>query len=188
MDIYAYFCFWYETIFRRWNREVTCVESVFEIDYKKINNKKIELIIFDVDDTLTGHHNKIGSKSLRLLSNLEKKFKIAILSNCTTNRRNEIHKMLSSIQFYIPNKAGKPGVNGYKKIFDQYQIKPHQAVMIGDKFSMDMWSAHKAGIKHKILVEPFSETIGGDKSTSIERLIRKFENKLKICDTIMIFT
>jgi predicted HAD superfamily phosphohydrolase YqeG len=54
---------------------------------------------------------------------------------------------------------------------------PRNTAMVGDRPGTDMWGAHRAGIKHTILVEPYSEAFGGKKPGAIIRLARAAEKR-----------
>ena len=62
-------------------------ESIEKIDYIMLKKQGITTLLFDLDNTIIDYHQtKLTSDSVAFLSNLEKDFKILIISNSFNKR------------------------------------------------------------------------------------------------------
>ena len=61
-----------------------------DIEYNSYKNLK--LIIFDVDDTLTGFFQKFDENTKKIIKKLSQKYQVVILTNSTKGREEEIKK------------------------------------------------------------------------------------------------
>ena len=63
-------------------------ESIYTIPYQNLKNKKIKCLLFDLDNTCVGYHEKKPTKKLKMLfSNLQKQgFQVIIFSNAPRRR------------------------------------------------------------------------------------------------------
>ena len=177
MDIKEYIRFLFTQVFNKQKIITKKAESVFDINYKKLKKKGVKLLIFDVDDTLTGHKDIIEKESLELLKKLTKDFRISVLSNCGPSRKKELEKYFKNLKVFVEPTSKKPSRAGFVNIMNHFNILPENTAMIGDKVSMDIWGAYVSGIKERILVEPWSDIFTGLKSNYFLRLIRETEKK-----------
>ncbi len=155
MDFIEYFRFLRHSIFVRTKTYTQKNESVFSIDYSKLKKDGVKLLIFDVDDTLTWNLGRLEEKTIALLKDLSKKFKIAIFSNCSKNRRKKLSIMLSGLDIYIVPIGGKPGKQGFLHTIGHFRIKPENIAMIGDRMGTDIWGAYVTNIKERVLVKGY---------------------------------
>lgn len=156
-------------------------ESVVDIDFKELKAQGAQLLIFDFDDTLGEFHaTSLPTNVKELLVYLQKDFKLALFSNCTPERNEILNQVFRGIDIYMVERSDKPNRAGYEEIFDHFSISAANAVMVGDKVGTDMWGAYISNVKHRILVEPYSEVFGGRKTKIIDRVIKAIEKKLYI--------
>ena len=154
------------------------MRSVFDIEYGTLAQNGVELLIFDVDDTLSGHNGPIPGESFELLDNLSKRFAVALLSNCSLERKKELRDMVAGMPILIGGGQGKPDPVSYLKILGRCNAKPQQAAVIGDRPGVDLWGAMLAGIEERILVEPYSATHDAKKAPPPYRILRGLERWL----------
>ncbi len=154
-------------------------ESVFRIDFATLKSRGIDLLIFDVDDTLTAHYDVFSPETLALLRRLKTDFRLAIASNCKASRRAEIIAAIGDLVVSVNERPDKPAATPFKRILKEQSLPASQAAMIGDRVGMDLAGAAAAGIPVRILVQPFSDTIGGQRAAWPLRFIRMLENTIR---------
>ncbi|MCD6546274.1 MAG: YqeG family HAD IIIA-type phosphatase [Thermotogae bacterium] len=145
--------------------------NVFDVDYVHLKQHGIKLIIFDYDNTLAKWRNpKPNSKIFELLTKLKNMgFKIIIFSNGKNHRFARLREILKNV--IIISSAKKPLPFKLRKLLKYGNIRPSEAVIIGDQLFTDVLAGNLAGI-YTIKVEPL------DKSeffiTKILRLLERF--------------
>jgi HAD superfamily phosphatase (TIGR01668 family) len=175
MNYKYYFKFWLKQ-----NKKELITESystVFEINWNELKKKGTELLVFDVDDTLSGHQDNITEKSIALLKNLQSKgFKIAFFSN-TKNERKQVRKVAKDFNIFVFLNSDKPNPTNLGIVLSEMKMKSSQCAVIGDKVSTDLFTAYQIGIPNRILVtRPYSEVYGGSKPGLVYRVMRKIDN------------
>jgi len=154
------------------------VQSVFDVNYALLKEEGIELLIFDVDDTLGGYHDRIPRNVIVFLKDLAQTFRIGVLSNCKPDRKKYLVKTLSGIPAYVSSFSNKPSIKGFTDIVKHYDVASKNTAMVGDRIGMDLWGAHRARIGRRIVVEPYSSRRAGRRAPLYYRAIRKTENYL----------
>jgi len=149
------------------------VDSVFDIDYKKLYNKGYRGIIFDIDNTLVPHGKPSTREIDELFISIQNiGFKTFLLSDNGKSRIDEFLKNIDSP--YIDN-ADKPHIENFNKAIEILDLNKNQVVYIGDQIFKDIYGANKSGIDN-ILVK----FIGWETETKIgvrrrlEKVILKF--------------
>ena len=150
-------------------------QNVYSIDYKKLKKMGIKCLIFDLDNTISSYEvNEPDKKMKELFYNLNKDFKIILLSNNTKNRVRPFKEKLNVDSSY---KSGKPFKKKYQKVLDLYGYKDTEIACIGDQLLTDVLGANKMGFT-SILVNPISPN--EPFRTKINRFFeRKIIKKLK---------
>ena len=70
-------------------------KDVFSINYEKLKQKKIKVLIYDIDDTLIpSNETKVNEKTIKLIQKLKKDFKIFLLTNSPRFRSDKIKNQL----------------------------------------------------------------------------------------------
>lgn len=175
MDYKEYLLFWLKLCVHK--KAITKrVESFLDVDFEQFKKDGLKLIIFDVDDTLCGHGDKLSETVRAKLKLISKSFKIGILSNCNKERRDELEKLMKGVTVHIEKDRSKPGPAGFLNITKHFSVNPTQSVMIGDRLGTDMWGAHRAGIAKRILVRKYSKVFGGTKAPLYLRIVGFCEN------------
>lgn len=143
--------------------------NIFDIDYTHLKRYGIRLIIFDYDNTLAKWRSpKPNSRALKLLKELIKMgFEISIFSNGRGSRFSRLREIFKD--FIIVTSAKKPLPFKLRKLLKYKDIKPSEAVIIGDQLFTDILAGNLAGI-YTIKVEPL-----GKKEFFITKLFRLLE-------------
>jgi len=129
------------------------LDSIFSLDPARLKAAGKRGIIFDLDNTLAPRGAEELTGPVRdLLSGLERKgFLIGILSN---NEGRLLSSKLGDHPIHIHFNAQKPRRRGFRRLLQEMDLRPEEAVMVGDNLFTDIWGAKRLGI-HAILVRPF---------------------------------
>ena len=129
-------------------------QSIYTINYKKLKKKGIKCLIFDLNNTLASYEVDYPDNKLReLMFEIEKEFKVIILSNSSKNRVRPFKEKLNIDSAF---KAKKPFKKKYKKIMSIYNYKDSEIAVIGDMLLTDILGGNKMGFT-TILVNGISE-------------------------------
>lgn len=120
-------------------------KSIYTIDYDKLKLRGIKVIIFDLDNTIVPvFEDKPSRKSMDLFEKLRKKgFKLFIMSNSNQKRLLPFKEML---EVDCAFSAKKPFLNKFKKISEEYELKPIEIAIIGDQVVTDVFGGNRFGI------------------------------------------
>lgn len=143
-------------------------KSIYTINYNKLKKKGIKCLLFDLNNTLASYEVDYPSDKLReLIFELEKDFKVIIVSNSNKNR---IRPFKEKLNIDASFKSKKPLKKKYKKIMNLYNFKDTEIAMIGDELLTDVFGGNRMNFT-TILVNGISE----DEPfyTRIERCIEK---------------
>ena len=145
-------------------------KNIFDINYKKLKDKGIKCLIFDLDNTLTKIDSlEVDKKTLELITKLKKDFIVLIVSNSPKKR---VKIFLDKLDIDGYPFALKPSIRSLKKIKDKYNLSNKNIAIIGDQFITDMGYGYKGKIT-KIFVDPIAI-----KDLKITNVNRFFENKI----------
>lgn len=146
-------------------------KSIFEIPYDKLKNKKIKVLLFDLDNTIGKIEEGTASKEVQtLIKKLSKDFKIAIVSNNSSKKRvGGFAESLNVDYFYF---AKKPSTKCIRKAMKKYVVSPDNIAMIGDQIITDILAANRIKCM-SILVDPLAK-----KDLKITYLNRFIENRI----------
>ena len=145
-------------------------KNIFEINYKKLKEKGIKCLIFDLDNTLgLISHKRCPDETKELIKELQKDFIVVISSNNTKRRIKPYVKELGvdGVAWSM-----KPSIRGLLFIKLKYNLYKKEMCIIGDQIVTDILAGNRFHIK-TILVDPL-----GDKDLKITGLNRKLEEKI----------
>ena len=126
-------------------------KDVFSINYEKLKQKKIKVLIYDIDDTLIPSNEiKLKKETINLITKLKKDFKIILLTNSPSFRSNKIKKQLDVDCYSLSMKPLKYNLNKIMKNYDKKDV-----VLIGDRLLTDIKLANNYNIM-SILVDPIT--------------------------------
>ncbi len=127
------------------------VISLFDLDFKEIKAKGINAILFDLDSTvMPSKSGEYPPKVSALLNELKQNFIIAIISN--NKKEDYIAKVQSMSDFKVIGNANKPCPKIMKQYLNSINLKPEEAVVIGDRPLTDILAGKLLGSK-TILVD-----------------------------------
>ena len=131
-------------------------QSIYRVDYEKLKNVGIKLIIFDLDNTLVPVTVKKPTKKVSdLFEDLKRKgFKLIIASNSPKKRVAPFKDYLCTDSAYF---SFKPLKRKYNKILKSYNYKKEEIACIGDQLLTDIWGANRMDFT-SILVNPIGKT------------------------------
>lgn len=155
--------------------------TIFDIDFKKLKEKNIKCLVFDLDNTLMLKNESIPNKKIvSLIKSLKKDFNIYILSNNSSKKR------VSSVAKYLEvryiNFALKPFSFGFKKIMKETSYRCNDICIIGDQILTDVLGGNRLNI-FTVLLEPLGKE--ELKITSLNRFIEK--RKVKKLERLNLF-
>ena len=178
-----YLSFWLAPPSERAEVVTQKVARLQEIDFVKLKNEGVKLLIFDYDDTLAGQNEPLGAETIAFLKEHseaagtpEKSFHLVILSNRPTSI-DQVRLVLDDTVLYF--KIGsyrKPHPQAFLPILAEHNLGPESVAMIGDRGGTDMWGAYRLGFRERILVAPYSDATGKYRAGFFFRLIRSLEN------------
>lgn len=182
INLFQYGRFFLRHALLRKKISLTRKKSIYEIDYRQLQEQGVRLLIYDADDTLCGHHEDLSEKTKRLFRRLATgkafPFQIAIISNSNKRRQERLSYQVKDFSIFIEKSANKPSPKGFLEILSHFQTKPENAAVIGDRLGTDLFGAELAGIPHLILVEPYSSLFEGRNAPFFIRVIRDMEKKI----------
>lgn len=129
-------------------------QSIYTINYEKLLKEKVKCLLFDLDNTCVGYHEKNPTKELKeLFQKLTKMgFKVIIFSNSTPKRL----APFSTLNVILHPLSKKPFKKSYEKILKKYHYQKKEVCIIGDQLFTDILGGNKVGIK-TCLVEPVTK-------------------------------
>lgn len=144
------------------------IKSVYNIDFKKLKENGIKLIIFDIDNTLKTYEEKVPSKENIELFNKIKSYglDVCLLSN---GRRSRVERYNETLNLRAEHMALKPLRVKLRRLLKEYKVKKEEVVIIGDQVFTDVLVGNRMKIM-TILVEPIKM-----KDTIMEKIKRKLE-------------
>ena len=149
------------------------VKSIKSIPYKKLLDKNINTLIFDIDNTLVPFDMPHAAEDLvEYLNNIRAMgFKICLLSNNNKKRVNLFNKNLNFPAIY---NAKKPLSTGLYRALKLLNSNPNQTAIVGDQIFTDIWCGNRNNMV-TILTCPIEkrDTFGVFLKRGVERLIVK---------------
>ncbi len=145
-------------------------KNIFDINYDLLKEKKIEILIFDLDNTILKVGDEIPSnETIELFKKLNKNFKIIIASNNIKKKVSKIAGYLDCDYLYSLMKPTKR----IKKFLDKkYHLKNDKVAIIGDQLVTDIFVGNRLKF-FTILVDKL-----GDKDFKVTFFNRWLEKKL----------
>ncbi len=131
----------------------TYVDKIENIDFESLKKQGVKSLFFDLDNTVIAYDKHyIEGDTLDFLLNLEKEFKIVIVSNSPKKRVKPAAGQFKYVHF-----AKKPLKLGLKKAIKMVGLNKNEVVLIGDQILTDVFGANRLGIK-VVLVKPIKKS------------------------------
>lgn len=129
------------------------VQSVYDIDFKKLYKKGYRGILSDIDNTLVEHDASASDEIILFLKELKEiGYEICLISN---NDEERVTRFNETLNLYMIFNAKKPLKKGYLKAMELMGTNKSNTIFIGDQIFTDIYGANRTGIK-SILVDPIS--------------------------------
>lgn len=131
-------------------------KSIYKIDYRKLKEKGIELISFDIDDTITDSFRNKARGTLHITVTMPRDakelfhelkvmgFKVVLLTNTTASIAKDVCAELKA-DGYIA-RADKPETRNFEKLMAEYGIEPPQMAHVGNSMRQDIAGGNKANV------------------------------------------
>ena len=128
-------------------------ESIYTIDYDKLKKDKVKCLLFDLDNTCVGYHEKFPTKELEELFNelTKKGFNVIIFTNASQKRTVPFVKL----HIICHTSSKKPFKKNFNKIMKKYRLAKEEICIIGDQLFTDILGGNRVGIK-TCLVNPLT--------------------------------
>ena len=130
-------------------------DSIFQIPYDSLYEQGVRGLIYDVDNTLVSHADKLPpTKIISLIEKLRVTgFQVGLLSNNNSKRLRVFNESLQLPGFSM---AAKPFTATIRRLMGNMGVSPDETAIIGDQLFADVWCGKRAGII-TILVKPITE-------------------------------
>lgn len=130
-------------------------ENIYAIDYRKLKENGIELITFDVDDTIVPKHSKsLPDDAIILFTVLKRDFRVMLVSNSKDEKKvRRIAEKLGAERYVA--KAEKPDPKYFEEIIDFCKLKKDQIAHVGNSIVNDVGCGNSIEIT-TCLVRPVS--------------------------------
>lgn len=146
------------------------LKNVKDIDMKYILDSKYELVIFDMNNTITDYYTTDITNDTKELINKLKENDITVYILTNSFNENHAKEVANTLNVKYIHKAFKPLPFAISKILKKENIQNTKAIMIGDHIFTDILNANLCKID-SILVEPLNK-----KEKLHSKLTRKIEN------------
>ena len=131
------------------------LESIYHLNFKKLNEKGIKGIITDLDNTLVAWKDKELTKHLETwFQDVNSRgIKLCIVSN---NKNTRVHHFAKKVGLPAISNANKPRRKAFKKALETLDLPPEEVAVIGDQIFTDVLGGNRMGM-FTILVVPIDE-------------------------------
>lgn len=149
------------------------INTVFEIDYKKLYENGIRLILTDLDNTLISYKENEADELLLswIVERKREGFEVIIVSN--NSNRERVSLFAKQLEIESVSVATKPLKRGFRKALKLASRKydKTEIVAIGDQLMTDVFAANRMNY-HSVLVKAI------DRKT--EKWTTRFNRKLEL--------
>lgn len=151
------------------------VESVTQIDVKKLKSRQITALLVDLDNTLVPWQSyDIAQEVVKWIREAEQQgMEFCIVSN--TRSRGRLKRLASIIGVPFVERSLKPRRAGFYEALKLLNVNMDNAAVIGDQIFTDILGGNRLGM-HTILVRPLHprEFFGTKISRLFEKAILRF--------------
>ncbi|MED4016452.1 MULTISPECIES: YqeG family HAD IIIA-type phosphatase [Sutcliffiella] len=134
------------------------VKTVYDIKPTHLKDKGIKAIITDLDNTLVEWDRPLATPELMiwLQSMKDAGIDVTIVSN---NNMKRVQAFCEPLGIPFIHEARKPMRRAFRRALNNMNVKPKEAVVIGDQLMTDVLGGNRQGL-HTILVVPVAQTDG----------------------------
>lgn len=133
-----------QKIFKRFIPDIF-IDSIYDIDLKKLSNLGVNGFIFDIDNTLVTYDDLVAPKHTSdWFETLKARgFKFCLVSNNNEKRVSEFAASLGSPYYY---KALKPRKKYLRAACEKIGVEPERTAMVGDQLITDIYGGNRMGM------------------------------------------
>jgi len=146
------------------------VETIHNIDYKKLYESGKRAIYFDIDNTMASYQTPLPDEKIhnfiKMLHDIG--FKVGVLSNAKSGRAK---LFADALGLDFEGKALKPRRKGFNRLSERLGVKNDEVVMIGDQLFTDIWGGNRYKC-YTVLVTPI-EPKGDPAFVKFKRIFEK---------------
>lgn len=143
--------------------------DIYSINYEKLQERKIDTLLFDVDNTIAFVDDiMISKQTIKLFEKLKKTYKILLLSN---NHEERVKPISQKLGVKMLAQADKPEKKAYEQALQILNAKEKNTAAIGDQMLSDIVGAKKINIT-AILVDQLSSK--NNLQTGLAQKLQKF--------------
>lgn len=143
--------------------------DIYSINYEKLQERKIDTLLFDVDNTIAFVDDiMISKQTIKLFEKLKKTYKILLLSN---NHEERVKLISQKLGVKMLAQADKPEKKAYEQALQILNAKEKNTAAIGDQMLSDIVGAKKINIT-AILVDQLSSK--NNLQTGLAQKLQKF--------------
>jgi predicted HAD superfamily phosphohydrolase YqeG len=147
------------------------VQTVQDAELEIVNFK---ILFFDIDDTLNAHGLGLNEACCELLNQYAKQYSVVLLTNCSQRRAEQHKENLSrfNCEAELWDVGKKPNHRWLRNRLSQKGWLPRNCAMFGDRPTMDLWCAYKAGFGGRFWVHSWAKK---NPSNSMTERIKRWE-------------
>ena len=143
--------------------------DIYSINYEKLQERKIDTLLFDVDNTIAFVDDiMISKQTIKLFEKLKKTYKKLLLSN---NHEERVKPISQKLGVKMLAQADKPEKKAYERALQILNAKKENTAAIGDQMLSDIVGAKKINIT-AILVDQLSSK--NNLQTGLAQKLQKF--------------
>lgn len=150
-------------------------KDIYSIDFKKLKQLGIKILLFDFDNTIIEKGNyEISEKAIKLFKDLKKDFTVYIVSNSFNSNKLKTICEQASLDYVLA--ARKPFKSGFNKL---NLSNSKEVAMVGDQVITDVFGGNRMNY-FTVLIDPITsnELIFTKINRIFENMILKI-NKIK---------
>jgi len=122
------------------------LKNIYEINFQELKSQGIKCIMFDLDSTvMVSKSASFLPKTIEWFNSFMNDFEVAIISNNTKESYIENASKIAPCR--VIGKAKKPDTKVMKAYLDSINVKPSEAVMVGDRPLTDILAGKWLGCK-----------------------------------------
>ena len=122
------------------------LKNIYEINFKELNAMVIKFIMFDLDSTvMVSKSATFLPETINWFNSFLGDFEVAIVSNNNSDKYIENASKIAPCK--VIGKAKKPNPRVMKEYLDSINVKPEEAVMVGDRPLTDILAGKFLGCK-----------------------------------------
>ena len=134
------------------------VPNIAAISISHLKSVGVQGIVFDAYNTLTAYHvDELHPLIADAFHQLASEFKVTVFTNSWSEKRHQqLERMFPTIPI-VNHRHRKPDPAGFIEAAKLLSLHPQQMVMVGDRFTTDIFGGNRAGMKTILVTKPLSD-------------------------------